>query len=644
MAWANGNKKWTVPFKSLNGASCRVDIYAKDYDGDTVTELSLSNTNAPGCAAANPFEYSEDNDADLLNVIRYRTGYLRLIEHEYGGLADIYPSVNTDRYIEFYYGDTLDFTGYIMAQDFDNDWVAGPREIDLTICSPLGLASGTYFDWNDYTPPRWVSFFTLIKNSLNLLDGGYSGFYFPQYIPSSSSLVRVLVSLFVNSLTFCPWGDDYDKNTSNLDGIYAPKSVEESLRMICTTFGVILHDCPGTPVFQRMDYQNDYTYFGLDDSREAYVPSVIDLTTIAEIDSKDNKESLVLPLSKIEVTFDGETDVPGMTMARCRGYSRPCALTDKEFCTNNPNIGDFTGTIATQEGIDSSGLIDTDKICLGAFGSGSLSEMIIFRPYLNTWQTNHIVCSYNFFEWNGEGMRLRFRHQYGESIEEMDNPQYSQLFTDSFYATIGVRIVTGDYYYNSQTGWQQIGSSLIYSASWNDGRTDCEIGFLPFYKATPSPLTVEFYAVDGNIARWIHAISNVQLLNHKTATAQYLQGTKDPNKYTANGSPSNEEGSVSAGYDILAQTTNRIRYNENVIDGSSWNDIVNNTPTYPYLLQAQDRLELDMTMTPQTPATLYLNRLTVWNSTSKWRVVARSFEAWNDLHTLTLHHSPIFDY
>jgi hypothetical protein len=61
-------------------------------------------------------------------------------------------------------------------------------------------------------------------------------------------------------------------------------------------------------------------------------------------------------------------------------------------------------------------------------------------------------------------------------------------------------------------------------------------------------------------------------------------------------------------------------------------------------LQAQDRLELDMTMTPQTPATLYLNRITLWNSTNKWRVIARSFEAWNDLHTLTLHHSPIFDY
>ena len=640
MAWANGNKKWTVPFKSLNGTSCRVDIYAKDYDGDTVTELSLSNTSAPGCAAANPFEYSEDNDADLLNVIRYRTGYLRLIEYEYGGLADIYPSVNTDRYIEFYYGDTLDFVGYIMAQDFDNEWIAGPREIDLPICSPLGLASGTYFDWTDYTPPRWVTFHGLILKAFTLLNGGYTGYYFPQYMPSSTSQDNVVKALYVNSLSFCPFGDDYNKESSDLTGIYAPKSVEDALRMICTTFGVILHDCPGTPVFQRMDYQGTYTLIGTDSSHSSYTPSVTDLTAIAEIDSKNNKESLVLPLSKIEVTFDGETDVPGMTFNRCRGYQRGCALPDKEFCVNSPNISDFTGTFSITGVIDSDGMIDNNKVCLGAFGGGSLSEMIIFRPSLNDWGTGYLICSCVFNEWNGEGMRLRFRHQYGTGIEDLDNPSASSLG----YYVLGVRLVTSGYYYNQTSGWQQIGGSLIYSKSWNAGETDCELSFLPFYKSTPQPLTIEFYGASNNISAWIHTITSVQLVNGQSATEQYLRGTKDPNKYTLTGSPSNEDGSVTAGYDIEAYTLNRIRFSETAIDGSAEVDIKNNRPTYPYLLQAQDRLELDMTMTPQTPATIYLNRLTVWNSSDKWRVVARSFEAWNDLHTLTLHHSPIFDY
>jgi hypothetical protein len=75
MAWTNGNKRWTVQFKSLNGTTCRIDIYKRGYTGTIVDTL---------IAAANPINYSEDNDSDLLNnVIRFRTGYLRLIENYY---------------------------------------------------------------------------------------------------------------------------------------------------------------------------------------------------------------------------------------------------------------------------------------------------------------------------------------------------------------------------------------------------------------------------------------------------------------------------------------------------------------------------------------------------------------------------------
>lgn len=642
MAWANGNKKWTVPFVSLNGTSCRVDIYARDYAGDTVTELSLSNTNAPGCAAANPFEYSEDNDSDLLNVIRYRTGYLRLIEHEYGGLADIYPSVNTDRYVEFYYGETLDFVGYIMAQDFDNDWVAGPRQIDLPIISPLGLANGTRFDYTSYNPPRWMSIQDIIIDCLNKLDGGYTGFYFPQYIPSSSSLDLVMTGFYINSLTFCPWGDANDKEAASLEGIYDAKSVEEALTMICTSYGLILHDAAATPCFQRLDWNGDYCLKGLDTSRAKYEPSVTDLTAIAEIDSKDNKESRILPLSKIEVTYDGEIDVPGMTFNRCRGYLRGSAIADTELCSNIPKIADFDGTIESAVSIDSNGDLPAGKIALGAFGQGSLSEMIMFQPDSN-WTDGYKICSYKFFEWNGESGRLRFNHKYGDSIENLNNPQYISPLVTSYYAVIAVRIVSGNYYFSTQSGWQTMDNTLIYTKSWINGEADCEVAFLPLYVGTPQPLEIEFYAASGNRSAWIRTISNVSLINYESAANAYLK-SKDKNKRTIEGSPSNETGSVTQGCSLLIYNSNRIRYNSSTVSGNAWVDVVNNEPTYPYLLQAQDRLELDMTMTPQTPATLYLNRFSLWNSTNKWRVIARSFEAWNDKHTITLHHSPIFDY
>ena len=80
-------KRWTIPFKSLNGTNCRIDIYDEGWSG-AVTELSTANANTPGVAAADPFYYEENNDESLLEVIRYRTGYINLVETIYGGLAD----------------------------------------------------------------------------------------------------------------------------------------------------------------------------------------------------------------------------------------------------------------------------------------------------------------------------------------------------------------------------------------------------------------------------------------------------------------------------------------------------------------------------------------------------------------------------
>ena len=68
-------KRWTIPFKSLNG-SCRIDIYKEDYSGRCFRRM----TRTPGCAAANPITWQESDDESLLKVYRYKTGYIRLVE------------------------------------------------------------------------------------------------------------------------------------------------------------------------------------------------------------------------------------------------------------------------------------------------------------------------------------------------------------------------------------------------------------------------------------------------------------------------------------------------------------------------------------------------------------------------------------
>jgi hypothetical protein len=247
--------------------------------------------------ADNPFEYEEDDDSDLLNgVIRYRTGYLRVIEETQGEHHDLYPLLNNAHYIEFYYGSALDFNGFIQAQEFENDWAPGPRVIELPVMSPLGLANGTKIDYTDWNPPRWVSFQSLLSNIFGKLDVPYGSYYFPKILSKQPYSGNILEDLYVNSLTFCPFGSSYDK-TNRLDGIYEPKTVGDALTMICTAFGCILHDHPDQMVFQRVDYTGDYIRIFLTSGRSVVSQGTTDITNIATVSSADNTESVVMPMN-----------------------------------------------------------------------------------------------------------------------------------------------------------------------------------------------------------------------------------------------------------------------------------------------------------------------------------------------------------
>lgn len=622
--------RWTVPFVSFNGTSCHVDIYDEGWTG-SVTTLT---------GAANPFEYEENNDEDLLNgVIRYRTGYLRVIEQNHGDLSDVYPQVNTDRYIEFYYGSTLDFNGFIQAQEFENGWEPGPRVLEFPVISPLGLADGILFDYRNYNRPGWLTIHNLLRDSFGLLQGNYEGYCFPQYLTHSSSLTRVTNSLWINSLTFCPFGNTYDKNNSlNLDGIYDPKSVGYALANICTAFGVILHDVPGTPIFQRVDYQGDYFTITLNGTSPVRItPQTTNITSIASIASDDNVESVVMPLSKIEVTYEGSDNIPQMTFNRCLGYRRGCAV-EGAFCSNMPKIDDLQGDFSYAVGIDSNGhLTPEGKICLGAYGVESLSERIIWQPGGSRWTDNMALGSYTFFEWYGDHRQLRFKFNFGYGINNMSHE-------GTYIYTIAVLIKTGNYYWNG-TSWEQIPSSQVYSKQWSDGTEDCEVSFDGAYPAmSPEPLEVIFYAVQNVLTSFIYMISDVKLMKWSSPAYEYLDKNKYEKSFVIKGSASPNEGSVTCGYGITAHTMNQFRYNTNVVVGTDEVDLVNNQPKYPYLLTAQDRLQLDMKMTYQTPLTLYLNRFTLWGSNKKWCTIARTFRPWDDVHRFTFHHSTIFDY
>jgi hypothetical protein len=281
-------KRWTIPFKSLAGVDCRIDIYDEGWTG-SVTTLSPAVSGTPGVAAMNPIYYEENNDGNLLNVLRYKTGYITLIETSYGSLADLYPETDTEHFVEFYYGTRLDFVGYMQTQAFENNWTAPPREISFPIQSPLGLLGQLKFAAR--YPVVQLSVNQCLTEIMNALNAGYTDYYIPTGIPGDAHVSSRVLAPFASEPT--------DVNGSDM---YDPMTFQDYLEGLCNIYGLILHDVPGMLLFSKFEYTGTYSHVSSGTFSSNQAPALGDTFSIA---SDDNRDSLVRPLGKITVRYDG---------------------------------------------------------------------------------------------------------------------------------------------------------------------------------------------------------------------------------------------------------------------------------------------------------------------------------------------------
>ena len=153
---------------------------------------------------------------------------------------------------------------------------------------------------------------------------------------------------------------------------------------------------------------------------------------------------------------------------------------------------------------------------------------------------------------------------------------------------------------------------------------------------------VEFYATDDRDS-YVYTISDIGLKIFRTASDQYLNRNFYNVDYEIAGAPSINDGTVTRGLSIRCYTLNRIRMDNAIYDGYLLVELVNAEPNYPYILQAQDRLQVSLTMPRQDYTRIYLDRLILWGASAKWRTIAMGFRPWDDTYKLTLHHSATFD-
>lgn len=576
-------KKWVIPFVSLNEISCHIDIYEEGWTG-AVTAIAAGSNGTPGYASANAFTYEEDKSDDLLNdVVRFRTGYINLIEKKSGSLQGLYPTNPRQHYVEFYYGNRLDFTGYMQVQDFSNEWVACPRELSFAVTSPLGLLD--QFNFSKIYPPESLTIGSLIDSALTALNAAYTRVVLPNI--NHADLGQTLFSLIVS-----PWNKDYHHSvtSSSPDVFMAAEPFTTLFEGICKAFGWILHDTPNALVFTMFEYDDTYYYYPVghvgDTDYYQATPgsSVSPLTNLFTLCDNQAQQSLIQPVSAIEINYGGDS-LENMPISFQRtafhsvtGYgptekTSVCnlwpitneiqgAIGEVQFDANNrvSNYGAFTVALGSKEGI----LVHLDP----ATPSGT--TLFTIRHYVKTIGK----------DWN-------------------------MSFTK----------MTGDFIADLQTD-----ENIVITASAVEHTNYIEAAFVLTYSTFPDKELLFITDME------LKLVTNSQLYSDY----QFMPPKNSDTISQVSNMP--RQASLDMPFSPFRLSTH--------ILGSSV--LTTKFTTYPYLFKP--RTELVCKFRSSGLPDIYHTRLyTFWLQDWRWRIISLSFEPWNDLYTLVLQNSEILN-
>ena len=396
MAWSNGNLRWQLQFASRSNVACRVDIYKRDYTGSTVTQLT---------GAATPVYWDEDDDDDLLNVIRVKTGYISVIENTYHELDTLHPSTDIDHYVEVYYGTTLAFTGFMKAQSFDAPYAPGPRIIKLPITSPLGVAEGIRM--TALNQPTYITLGGLIYRVIGKLPANITQVIFPTAIVLDTGY-SVDLMWKLQTLTYCNYNSDYDNYKEHEQEVFVAESVEYAIDAICNCLGLMCHDFPGLLVFTKVDYSGTY---GVYTSASLLQDNITPTTTIdssivtdysdTPILSDKGKEMNILPIKKLTVNYKDDFEKKAELMSSF-DYSKFWTWIETQTQGKNITYKKFDPSV--DSAFWNTGYFPMDDLTpppygedykhglwFAEFGTSGMTKKILYRALANTATTRQIL-------------------------------------------------------------------------------------------------------------------------------------------------------------------------------------------------------------------------------------------------------------
>lgn len=634
-------KRWTIPFVSRQSKLCRIDIYDPTWSG-AVTELSTNNANTPGVAAEDPFYYEEDNDEDLLNVIRIKTGYINLIETIFGGLDDLRPTTLKSRYVEVYYDSTLAFRGYIQQQAFDNDWAAAPREVSLPVISVLGIADSLNFDAELPIVDNKIGYY--MKKLIDKIESSqgttYSQVAFPQVAncPELAGTIRPTVVTKENSMfSQAMYGNQYP---------YEGIKLTEFLEAVCNAYGWICHDLPDQILFTRFDHSGNYEYYTIANLATATNKQTIsvgstplNITDYVEPCSDDANMSMILPLRSLAIKSEGEVELKAKAEYK-HMQAYPYYLVTYNHNGNEEYLiflRNVTSYSQPYYDITGSHLLNSNKITLRD------NKLIVQNDGINVIDQNgtlRLVMN-NMQNWASAGDTLATLYFYERPMIRED------ASGDDRKLRLKIELTTGDSLSAEDLGTYEIARELTYelwcgnamvgsqSVGYYNNNYSVELLFdnVPNNNALRLVIKLKSYSSVGQ--NWpLVSFNKIELYYKEASYSKYVLNKREVKYVGGNGGI--EDGSIDQNLSCLWVDSGLI----------GTHTITTASSLYGYLANPQNRLQISMR--PKTSQSMpvlmaYINKLLYWQQSWRWRLIAISFHPWDDEYLLTMHHSTTID-
>ena len=675
--------KWRLQFKSFNNTGCLVNIYEEGYTSSHA-DTTKTGANVPFAVetgvteltgGAIPFEVEEDDSNNLTDFIRIKTGYLRVIETSYGDLNDLFPTSIRHHFVEVFYGAERVFTGFMQCQEFDNPWVAAPRELEFACVSPLGLLDA--FNFNIPNDHGLVTLGTLLHEVMVGLNPSATDNTLSDYqnviYPSGNTQFEPW-NYRINSTVIVPFNDDFrhfdhDSNKNPID-LWMPNSYQYFVDGICRCFGWMLHDTPSGFVFIKYDatgnYYSQLTIAGLltfSNSEFNYIAFPNSATPPAQFgqyysNTDDNAEqSMVMPVKQVVLQLEGvNISKKELTTKHTIDNDRMSGKSTFK-CVPLKQVGpDVVGSLVGVPIVDMTGNLTnkgTFPLAYGKIEAGdvavSLEESWVIR-YDSSWANDTQLINAKFF---GNPPRssdgyclLRLKTERGSNLQNMQSSGYSDIALN-----LVIRI-DGLYY---DIVHNQTYDTITYNAITINGQT----GKVTPNKSLESP-TIGFPDdigdVDGIIFKMGYVIAGVVEIGlYKSGSTVLEDGECIRITQLALDDPGHIDEDYYSYYDnkdkiVVGNNRNGVDECEITVPFNNYfarrgdNSVCNTSgyaggdnPTYPYMLTPLHLLTERVKRT-STAITFpeYAAKWKYWIDSWRWRMIAKNFNLRDDEYTITL--------